>query len=83
VAGVLPVQHPHSRETGTGKELAVWELRRHSVRAEGPFIAVNCAALPAELAESELFGYAKGAHSTAREDKSGCFEQPMGDPLPR
>jgi transcriptional regulator with PAS, ATPase and Fis domain len=55
-------------ETGTGKELAAHALHAESERAEGPFISINCAAIPKELFEAELFGYAAGAFSGAHKD---------------
>ncbi len=61
-------------ETGTGKELAALALHGWSRRAQGPFIAINCAALPEGLAESELFGHARGAFSGAVADKQGLLE---------
>jgi pSer/pThr/pTyr-binding forkhead associated (FHA) protein len=60
-------------ETGVGKEVYARAVHAASGR-KGEFIAINCAALPAELAESELFGYARGAHSTATRAKSGLVE---------
>ncbi len=68
-------------ESGTGKELVARAIHRHGVRAVKPFVAVNCAALPDTLLESELFGYARGAHSTATEDKAGLFETASGGVL--
>jgi sigma-54-dependent transcriptional regulator len=61
-------------ETGTGKELIAATIHQNSPAAEGAFIAQNCAALPAELLESEMFGYKKGAFSGATSNKKGLFE---------
>jgi two-component system, NtrC family, nitrogen regulation response regulator NtrX len=62
-------------ETGTGKELVARTLHQSSPRAEGPFITLNCAAIPAELIESELFGHEKGSFTGAGQRYSGKFEQ--------
>ncbi|MEX0912759.1 MAG: sigma-54 dependent transcriptional regulator [Gemmatimonadota bacterium] len=61
-------------ENGTGKELVARAMHRLSSRAEHPFIEVNCAAIPGELIESELFGHVKGSFTGAHEDRAGKFE---------
>lgn len=65
-------------ETGTGKDLFARALHYASERAAAPYLAINCAALPATLIESELFGYEKGAFTDAKQRKEGLFEQAHG-----
>jgi DNA-binding NtrC family response regulator len=65
-------------ETGTGKELVAHEIHRLSPRAQGPFITLDCSAIPAELIESELFGHEKGAFTTALAQRRGAFELARG-----
>jgi two-component system nitrogen regulation response regulator NtrX len=68
-------------ESGTGKELIAAEVHRQSKRAQGPFVKVNCAAIPSELIESELFGHEKGSFSGAASRRRGQFEVAHGGTL--
>jgi two-component system NtrC family response regulator len=68
-------------ESGTGKELIASALHQHSLYAKGPFIAINCAAIPENLLESELFGFEKGAFTGAYQQTKGKIEQASGGTL--
>jgi DNA-binding NtrC family response regulator len=68
-------------ESGTGKELAAHTIHRNSPRQDGPFVTVNCGAVPVELAESELFGHVKGSFTGSVRDKPGLFEEAGGGSL--
>jgi two-component system repressor protein LuxO len=68
-------------ESGTGKEICAEAIHRYSKRAKAPFIAINCAAIPRELLESELFGHVKGAFTGAVSDRDGAVAQAHGGTL--
>jgi two-component system, NtrC family, nitrogen regulation response regulator NtrX len=68
-------------ESGTGKELVADTLHRQSARRAGPFVKINCAAIPAPLVEDELFGHARGAFTDAKTAKPGLFEEAHGGTL--
>lgn len=68
-------------ENGTGKELVAHQLHEKSQRSKAPFVEVNCAAIPSELIESELFGHLKGAFTSAIKDRPGKFEAANGGTL--
>jgi two-component system response regulator PilR (NtrC family) len=68
-------------ESGTGKELVAQAIHQASVRASGPFVPVNCGAIPEQLLEAEFFGYRKGAFTGAAEDRAGFFQAARGGTL--
>ncbi len=70
-----------SGESGSGKEIAARSIHELSARADAPFVAVNCGAIPAELMESELFGHIKGSFTGAEKDKTGLFQAAKGGTL--
>lgn len=65
-------------QSGTGKEIVAREIHRGSSRAAGPFLAINCGAIPENLMESEFFGHCRGAFTGAEEDRAGLFEEAEG-----
>ena len=79
-AGTQTPVHIHG-ESGTGKELAARILHANGPRANGPFVAVNCGAIPENLMESEFFGYRKGAFTGAESDRDGFFQAASGGTL--
>jgi two-component system nitrogen regulation response regulator NtrX len=79
--GRTPARVLITGENGTGKELVARALHAQSSRADGPFVEVNCAAIPSELIESELFGHMKGSFTGAVSDRAGKFEQADGGTL--
>jgi two-component system nitrogen regulation response regulator NtrX len=79
--GKTPARVLITGENGTGKELVARALHAQSSRAAGPFVEVNCAAIPSELIESELFGHMKGSFTGAVADRAGKFEQADGGTL--
>ena len=83
IARVAPIPSPVliAGESGTGKELVAREVHRLSVSPRGPFVALNSAALPADLVESELFGHERGAFTGAHLQRKGAFEAAAGGTL--
>src|SRR5215469_10795419 len=79
--GKTPARVLITGENGTGKELVARAIHQQSTRADGPFVEVNCAAIPSELIESELFGHMKGSFTGAVADRAGKFEQADGGTL--
>jgi len=79
--GATPARVLITGDNGTGKELVARALHKHSPRARKTFIEVNCAAIPGELIESELFGHMKGSFTGATADRAGKFEQANGGTL--
>ena len=79
--GKTPARVLITGENGTGKELVARAIHAQSTRADGPFVEVNCAAIPSELIESELFGHMKGSFTGAVADRAGKFEQADGGTL--
>ncbi len=79
--GPTPARVLVTGENGTGKELVARAIHSQSSRAKGPFVEVNCAAIPSELIESELFGHMKGSFTGAVADRAGKFEQASGGTL--
>ena len=70
-----------SGESGVGKEVISRFIHQHSSRSKGPFVAINCAAIPENMLESILFGYEKGAYTGAHQARAGKFEQAQGGTL--
>lgn len=80
-AAVAPLDVMINGETGTGKELIARQLHSLSERRDGPFVALNCSAISAGVAESELFGHRRGAFTGAHENRAGVFERAAGGTL--